>query len=198
MTFDLVLNYIELYGYFGLYFISTISILGFPMPDESLLTFVGFLSSLGELSHFWTIVAAFLGSATGITIAFFLGRFFEPRVLKYLHHHTGGARLEKVLGWYQTHGGKLLTIGYFIPGIRHLSGYVAGLSGFRYRTFAVYAYTGALFWTALFITLGRVLGETWDDILPVLERYASLAAVALTLLVLAVYGWHRYRLRNFE
>jgi len=191
---DLILYYINLYGYLGLWLVLAISIMGFPMPDESLLTFVGFLSSTGDLSYFWTVVSAALGSITGITIAYLLGRFFEPYVLRYLHRHTGVVRLEKVLRWYRLHGGKLLTIGYFIPGVRHLSGYVAGLSGFRYRTFAIYAYVGAVLWTTLFITLGRILGENWEQILASIQRYALVLGIVAALILSLLYlGYRNHR-----
>jgi membrane protein DedA with SNARE-associated domain len=39
---------------------------------------------------------------------------------------------------------------------------VAGSSGLEYRTFALFAYTGAFFWTAIFITAGYYLGERWQ------------------------------------
>jgi len=189
---DLILYYINLYGYLGLWLVLAISIMGFPMPDESLLTFVGFLSSTGDLSYFWTVVFAALGSITGITVAYLLGRFFEPYVLRYLHKHAGALRLEKVLRWYRLHGGKLLTVGYFIPGVRHLSGYVAGLSGFRYRTFATYAYIGAVLWTTLFITLGRILGENWEQILAGIQREAVVLGIVAAVIIALLYLGYRH------
>jgi len=187
MSSTLLIHYITQYGYPGIYIILGISILGLPIPDEFLLTFVGFLSFSGQLNPVLAIFSAATGSMTGITIAYFLGRFFEVRVLPYLEKHAGGDRLEKVLKWYHRHGGKLLTVGYFIPGVRHLSGYVAGLSHLSYRSFAFFAYLGALLWTTLFIVLGRILGSHWETILPILHRYSVLLGVTAAILFLAFY-----------
>jgi len=187
MSSTLLIHAITQYGYPGLYVLLLVSILGLPMPDEFLLTFIGFMSFSGQLNPVLAIIASATGSMTGITIAYFLGRFFEAKVLALLERHAGSARLEKVLIWYQKHGGKLLTVGYFIPGVRHLSGYVAGLSGLRYRSFAIYSYLGALAWTSLFIVLGRILGTRWETILPIIHRYSILLGVISVVLFLAFY-----------
>jgi len=187
MSSTLLIHYITQYGYLGIYVLLGISILALPIPDEFLMTFVGFLSFSGQLNPILAIFFAASGSITGITIAYFLGRFFEAKVLAYLKKHAGGERLEKVLKWYQWHGGKLLTVGYFIPGVRHLSGYVAGLSHISYREFAVFAYLGAIVWTSFFILLGRGLGSSWETILPIFHRYSVLLGVTAVVLSLGFY-----------
>ncbi len=187
MSSSLLIHTITQYGYPGLYVILMVSILGLPIPDEFLLTFVGFMSFSGQLNPILAIIASATGSMTGISIAYLLGRFFEAKVLVLLKKHAGRERLERVLSWYQKHGEKLLTVGYFIPGVRHLSGYIAGLSGLRYRNFAFFSYLGALAWTSLFIVLGRTLGTRWETILPIIHRYSILLAVISAVLFLAFY-----------
>jgi len=187
MSSTLLIHYITQYGYPGLYIILLVSILGLPIPDEFLLTFVGFMSFSGQLNPVLAIISSAAGSMTGITIAYFLGRFFEEKVLAHLKKHAGIERLEKVLSWYHKHGGKLLTVGYFIPGVRHLSGYIAGLSRLNYRNFASHSYLGAVAWTSVFIVLGRTLGSRWETILPIIHRYSILLGVISAVLFLAFY-----------
>lgn len=187
MTSSLMVYYITKYGYLGLYLILGTSILGIPVPDEFLLTFVGFLSFTGKLNPLFAIGSAAAGSMTGITVAYLLGTFFQRKVLAHLKKHTGSARLQKVLDWYHRHGGKLLTIGYFIPGVRHLSGYIAGLSRVKYRNFAFFAYLGATLWTSLFVILGRALGSNWEKILPVIHRYALIVGIGAAVFFIAFY-----------
>lgn len=187
MTSALLITFITKYSYLALYFILGISILGLPIPDEFLLTFVGFLSYSGKVSLVLAVLSAAAGSMTGITIAYFLGRFLKTKVLTHLEKHAGAERLEKVLHWYHRQGRKLLIIGYFIPGVRHLSGYVSGLSRLSYRDFAVFAYLGALLWTSLFISLGRMLGTQWQPLLPLIHRYSLLLGVTALVLFIAFY-----------
>jgi len=195
MSSTLLIHYITQYGYLGLYVILLVSILGLPLPNEFLLTFVGFMSFSGQLNPLLAIISAAAGSMTGITIAYFLGRFFEAKVLVHLKKHAGSERLEKVLNWYHKHGSKLLTIGYFIPGVRHLSGYISGLSRLSYRSFAFFSYLGAVAWTSLFIVLGRTLGSRWETILPIIHRYSILLGVISAVLFLAFYLLYKHHER---
>jgi len=195
MSSTLLIHFITQYGYVGLYFILLVSILGLPLPDEFLLTFVGFMTFSGQLNPVLAIISSATGSMTGITIAYFLGRVFEAKVLAQLKRYAGSERLDKVLSWYQKHGSKLLTVGYFIPGVRHLSGYIAGLSRLSYRKFALFSYLGALLWTSLFIVLGRTLGSRWKTILPIIHRYSILLGVIAVVLFLAFYLLYQYHER---
>ncbi|MDP4160668.1 MAG: DedA family protein [Bacillota bacterium] len=195
MTSQLLFHYATQYGYAGLYIIVGISILGLPVPDDFLMTFIGFLTYSGQLNYFLAILFAAMGSCTAITVEYLLGVFFQQKVLVLLEKHAGSSRIEKVLGWYHSHGGKFLTAGYFIPGVRHISGYVAGMSKMSYRKFAFFAYLGATIWTTIFITLGRLLGSRWKTIFPVIHRYSRLlaiSAIVLFIIVVIVYRNHEH------
>lgn len=193
MTSQLIFHYITQYGYVGLYIIVGISILGLPIPDEALMTFIGFLTYSGQLNPILAILFAALGCCTAITIEYLLGTFFQRKVFVLLKEHAGSSKIEKVLNWYHRHGGKLLAVGYFIPGVRHISGYVAGICRMSYRNFALFAYSGAILWTTLFITLGRLLGSQWEALLPIIHRYShilGITAIVSLLIFFLVYLNH--------
>lgn len=187
MVSELLIRYIASYGYVGIFLILAISILGLPVPDIFLLTFIGYLTHTGKLGLFPAVISADLGTVFGITIAYFLGLFFRNKVLKHLVKHTGNQRLDRVFNWYHRHGGTLLAIGYFFPGVRHLSGYIAGMSKMGLRYFAVFAYLGATFWTISLIILGRFLGSQWKIILPIIQRYYLLLTIIIIVVIILVY-----------
>ncbi|WP_088186424.1 DedA family protein [Desulfosporosinus sp. FKA] len=191
MTSAHLIAYVTQYGYLGLYAILGISILGLPIPDEALMVFIGYMTFEGKLNPILAVLAGASGSISGITVAYLLGRFLEQKVLTRLKKHAGGTRLEKVINWYHRHGGKLLTIGYFIPGVRHLSGYIAGMSRLRYRSFAFFAYLGAIIWVTLWVSLGRLLGSRWEAILPIVHRYALILGATAAVLFLAIYLFYK-------
>ncbi|MFA6807470.1 MAG: DedA family protein [Eubacteriales bacterium] len=187
MTSQFLINIIIQYGYVGLFMIMAITILGIPIPVEFILTFVGFLSFRGQLNPVIAILFATTGCVSGITIAYLLGLFFQHKILINLKKYAGGSRIKKVFSWYQLHGGKLLTVGYFIPGVRHLSGYIAGMSKVKYREFALYSYLGAILWTTPFIMLGRILGSRWKTLLPMIHHYALLFAILVIIFCVLLY-----------
>lgn len=156
-------NWVMHYGYPVIFFLLVLGIVGLPVPDETLLTFAGYLVSRHDLNPGPTLLAAFFGSACGITISYGLGRTLGL----YLVHRFGRwlyldeNRLDQICTWYQQRGKYALLIGYYVPGIRHVTAYVAGSAGLPVRTFSLYAWTGALIWSASFITFGYMMGEGW-------------------------------------
>jgi membrane protein DedA with SNARE-associated domain len=45
----------------------------------------------------------------------------------------------------------------------------------RYLTFALFAYSGAAVWVALFLTLGYVFGDRWENTSALVHRYTLIA-----------------------
>jgi membrane protein DedA with SNARE-associated domain len=151
------------YGYGAIFFLLVLGIVGLPVPDETLLTLTGYLVFTGKLQLVPSFTCAVLGTVSGITISYCIGRIGGARFL-----HRFGARLhirretvDRVHSWFSRWGHWSLTIGYFVPGVRHVIAIVAGGSGLEYRTFALFAYSGAIIWTGVFISAGYYLGEEW-------------------------------------
>jgi len=151
------------YGYFGLFFLLMLGIVGLPIPEETLLTFSGVLVYRGHLELGPTILAAFLGSCCGITVSYGLGRVFgivlATRGGRALH--VNPEEVERLHGWFERTGHWGLFWGYFLPGIRHVTAVLAGATRLGYPDFAVFAYAGALVWSFTFVSLGAFAGRQW-------------------------------------
>lgn len=158
------LVWISSYGYAAIFVLLMLGIVGLPVPDETLLTLTGYLIFSGTLHFIPAFLCALLGTMSGITISYLIGRVGGARFI----HRFGGklhirqASVDRVHLWFSRWGHWTLTIGYFIPGIRHVIAVVAGSSGLEYRAFALFAYAGALFWAGLFICAGYFLGNSWQ------------------------------------
>jgi membrane protein DedA with SNARE-associated domain len=127
---DALLNWIPEYGYPALFLLLMLGIVGLPIPDETLLTFSGYLIFKSELALMPTMVTAFLGSICGITISYAIGRrlgmYFVRTVGRILRIKPDD--LDKGKAWYVRWGKYALIVGYFVPGVRHLVALVAGSS----------------------------------------------------------------------
>src|SRR6201993_5329752 len=178
-------QWIAQHGYAGIFSLLIFGIVGLPVPDEWLLTFSGYLVFKRTLMFVPTFLAAFFGSSFGITVSYMLGHVFDTYVLlKYGSYvHITPERLQRVHSWFERRGCWTLLIGYFIPGVRHLTGYVAGASELSLSSFALFAYIGAFCWAAVFITLGYLLGEEWNRVLQSVDEtkfmVVGLAAAAI-------------------
>ncbi len=179
-----ILSGIVQYGYIGLFCLLMFGIVGVPFPDELIMTCAGYLIFKGHLQAGPTIIAAFLGSACGISLSYTIGRIVGTSLINrfgYLVHVTP-ERLKAVNVWFQRFGKWTLVIGYFLTGFRHLIAIVAGTVKLRIPAFALFAYAGALIWSVTFISLGYFLGEQWKH----LGRHGESIALILTALVCVV------------
>ncbi|ASS75526.1 alkaline phosphatase [Tumebacillus algifaecis] len=166
MIKETVLELVTTYGYLGLFVSLVLGIVGLPIPDEILMTYCGYLVSQGTMNYVATLATAISGSIVGISTSYWLGfRFGLPLVEKYGRRvGINEKRLNIVNRWYNRFGKFVLVIGYFIPGIRHVTAFTAGMSRMPFASFAVYAYTGGLIWSLTFITLGNLLGVHWTKV----------------------------------
>ena len=174
MFLEVFKAWISAYGYFALFGSLMFGIVGLPIPDETLLALSGYLVFKGQLSLLPTVLTSFLGSITGISLSYVIGRMGGYRVLhKYgPRFHITDEKVVTVEGWFERVGKWMLMIGYFIPGVRHLMALVAGSSKMRYPIFAGFAYTGGVVWSLTFILLGYYLGDSWAEI----ERHRLILA----------------------
>jgi len=190
-----IIAFVSRYAYGGIFTLLVFGIVGVPIPDEFLLTFVGFLVFRGQLNFAPALGAAFAGSACGITCSFLLGRtagsWAAHRYGRWLH--LDEALLKRVHNWFERFGGWSLTFGYFIAGVRHLTALVAGMAEYEPPKFAAFAYSGALLWTTAFIGLGFYLGERWHEASHLYRHLPSLALAVLlaALVVYLIWRWNR-------
>jgi membrane protein DedA with SNARE-associated domain len=189
-----VLAWIGQYGYAAIFALLVFGIVGLPVPDETLLTFTGYLVFKGHLSLPLAFAAAYAGSTCGITISFTLGRVFGLALVRRYGRYLRitEAHIEKAHAWFERVGRWGLTIGYFIPGVRHVTAYAAGMSELEPHYFAMYAYSGGFLWVSTFIGLGYFLGERWQAVLKNVDRYLLGGSIALGVLIAGYLAWRKW------
>ena len=170
---QVILDFIWDFGYFALYCLMALGMIGIPMAEETLMTFVGSLTAFGHLSYPVAIAASFFGTMTGMLVSYFIGRKFGKPFLyrygKWLRLTPG--RLNKAEKWFQRYGIWTVSFGYFVPGIRQLTCYLAGISEVRLARYTAFAGVGAFVWCVIFISLGRHIGDNWHSIVHSVHRF---------------------------
>lgn len=187
-----MLNYITdllaYYGYIVLFVVLTIELIALPTPGETLMTYCGFLASQGKMDWVTTILVTSLGVITGVTISYIIGRTigyaFFRKFGKYVF--LGPARLEKASKWFTQYGDKLLFVTYFVPGVRHVTGHLSGITRISYKKFALKAYPGAFLWTSTFVSLGKLLGSNYKKLNGSIDKYLIIAVILILVVLLAV------------
>ncbi len=175
------MEWLTRYGYVGLFLGLLLEIVGLPIPGETMLTAAGYLIDKGRLSFPASLAVSLAGSLCGITLSYTLGRTLGYRLIHRWGPKVGltEARLAKGHDWFERIGKWTLTLGYFVPGVRHLSGLVAGASGLEYPVFALFAYPGGVLWVASFLSLGYYFGEEWGGVSAPVRRGLAVGAVVV-------------------
>lgn len=189
------------YGYWVLLGALTLELLAFPLPGETLMSYCGYLVYKGKLNYGISLLVAFLGISIGVTISYFIGKTlgigFFKKYGKYVH--LGPEKLEKVSKWFDSYGNKLLVVTFFIPGVRHITGYTAGITNVSIKKFIIHSYLGAFIWSFTFISLGKVLGGKWDKLHGYAGQFAVIICIILALIVatIIILKYYKTRIKDY-
>ncbi|AIC95747.1 DedA family protein [Shouchella lehensis] len=184
---DVLKEFIMQYGYFGVFVSLVAGIIGLPVPDEVLLITFGYLSYIDYFHISTTVLVCFLGSVIGMSISYFLGiKLGAPFLEKYgPRFYFSIKRQRSIQQLLNKHGKWFILLGFFIPGVRHLMGYLSGIAKFSYKSYICLTSIGSALWASLFVFTGYGLGVRWlfirEDIYAHKMLYTSLFSTLLIL-----------------
>ncbi len=195
---EFLLEWVTNYGYWAIFGLLVLGIVGLPVPDETMLVFCGYLIWRGNLKMIPTALVAMAGSMCGITLSYMIGRTLG---LGFVHKwgryvHVSEARLDRVHQWFNRIGHWALFVGYYIAGVRHFTAIVAGTSKLEFSAFARYAYCGAAVWVCTFLAIGYKVGEHWHQVIDTVHRHLMIGSVLLLAAIgvyIAVFRFRRPR-----
>jgi len=136
---------------FGIVFVETGIVFAPFLPGDSLIFAAGVMAGKGALNPhlvFLTLTAAaILGDSTN----YWIGRFLGPRILR------GGEdsrflkkkHLDKTHEYFELYGGKTVIIARFVPIVRTLAPFVAGVGAMKYPRFLLFSIFGSLLWVSI-------------------------------------------------
>ena len=193
-------HWVASYGGLALFTLLMFGIVGLPVPDETLLVFCGYLIYKGQINPIGTWLGAAGGSTCGITCSYLIGRtvgsgLIHSRLGRFVHITDDRVRL--VHDWFNRIGHWALLVGYYVPGLRHFTAIVAGTSRLEYRSFAVFAYTGAVLWVSSFLMLGYFFGDNWERMFETVHHHLMTASIVAGVAIVA-YVLVRWMMRRRE
>ena len=132
---------------------------GFFLPGDSLLFAVGVVCALGYLKLPLVILVLICAAIIGDNTGYLLGRSAGPRVFSrpksrfFNPEHVIRAR-----EFYEKHGGRAIVYARFVPLIRTVMPFMAGVAGMAYPRFLTFSIFGGLGWISAMTFLGYKLG----------------------------------------
>jgi membrane protein DedA with SNARE-associated domain len=162
-----------------------------PIPGDTVALFAVALAVRAQLHWVFVYLSMTLGALLGGLGAWGFGLWLAnnedswPSFLK-----TPGATraLDAVRRGYEQHGGMYLVVNRFLPALRAFFFVVAGLSRMSAGPVILFGGISAALWNALLMGLGYAVGNNWDVLRDVAERYAAATLILIVLAVIAGVG----------
>jgi membrane protein DedA with SNARE-associated domain len=191
-SLQLIVQYMNQYGYWAVFFGVMLENAGLPVPGETILLVAGFLCSEHHLNLGLVMLVAATGAVIGDNIGFAIGHHYGRGILLRFGRFIflTPARLDHMTNYFASHGNKTILVARFIAGLRVFAAILAGASHMPWRIFVVYNIAGAVLWSVVITTLGFVFGHS----LPLLVRWVGWSGTIL-LIVAVIIGIVAWRVR---
>lgn len=159
-TSTVLFNFVDRYGaltyalLFLIIFCETGLVVTPFLPGDGLLFSAGILAAAGKLEIWYAAPLLFAAAVIGNASNYFIGRTIGEKLL--LAKKVRLIRRNHILRtnqYYEKHGGRALVLGRFIPVIRTMVPFVAGIGKMSFRPFMLYTVIGGAIWV-LPLTLG--------------------------------------------
>ncbi|MBS0617372.1 MAG: DedA family protein [Spirochaetes bacterium] len=144
---------------FGVIFAETGLVVTPFLPGDSLLFAIGAIAARGVLSLPVILIGLSLAAVLGDAVNYSVGRFFGDFVTRKFSRIVKPQYIEKTHEFYEKYGTKTIVIARFVPIVRTIAPFVAGIAKMRYRDFALYNILGGLFWIFSMTLAGYAFGN---------------------------------------
>jgi membrane-associated protein len=174
----------------GIIFAETAVVI-FPfLPGDSLLFAVGIVAAneannISIPGMFILLIAAAIG---GNVVNYWIGKFFGERAFRNPKAKVLNQKnLEKTHAFFENYGGKAIIITRFVPVVRALAPFVAGMGAMTFGRFMIYNVISAVAWVGVCMFAGIFLGG-----IPIVKERFELAILGLVILSVAPIAWEWY------
>jgi membrane protein DedA with SNARE-associated domain len=178
------------HGYIVIFIGAALDNFGLPASGDVVLFAGGWFSNRGHAALPLVMLSGFAGALASDNAVYWIGRIggrpLITRVLKmrFLHFLINEGTLEKVERYFEAHGGKMVFVGRFGPGLRSMTPLFAGVSRMKYYKFFPYNLSAAAVWAVAYTLVGYVFGAYWSELLAVAQSFGY-SIVALVILALS-------------
>ena len=153
------------------------------LPGDSLLFVAGSLAAgAAPTLNIWVLFfLLFAAAVLGDNLNYWVGRFFGPRVVKW---KTFGRdlvqqkHLDKTHSYFEKYGVKTIIIARFVPIVRTITPFVAGIGAMDYRRkFLPFDIAGGALWIGTMLAAGYLIGNS-----EIVQRNFKLVVIAIVLI----------------
>jgi membrane protein DedA with SNARE-associated domain len=167
--------------------LETSILVGLVVPGDSIVIVAS--TGVGSPVEYWSLVfAVIVGSLSGESLGFALGRFFGPRIrASRLGRRIGEANWVRAETYLARRGGIAVFASRFLPVLHSLIPLTVGMSAMSYRRFIGWTAPACVIWSLAYISVGSAAAGTYRELADQLHYAGYLfVGVIAAFLVVAV------------
>lgn len=162
------------------------------LPGESLLLTSGTLAG-GDILDILALAPLLFGAAfLGDVCNFLIGRFVGGRLLNKPRRYLRPEHVARAHEFYERHGGAAIVLARFLPVVRTLAPFVAGVAGMTIHRLMFFAAIASALWVTIFLG-----GGYWFGTVQWVQDYLAFA-LAGVVLASALPGFAAYVVRRMR
>lgn len=147
------------------------------LPGDSLLFAAGAFAAKGSLSIAVLFFLLGFAAIAGDSLNYAIGAYVGPKLFMDKLHLLKKEHLDRAHVFYERYGAKAIVFARFIPILRTVVPFVAGVAKMTYPNFVYYNVLGGLIWITLFLLGGFFFGS-----ISFVEKNFSLVILAIIVL----------------
>ena len=191
-----IIDIMDQFGYIGILFLIAVENIFPPIPSEVILTFGGAMTAETSMTVTGVVAVSTAGSVIGAIILYGLGMLLgKERIEKIVNRYGHILRVtaedvEKADNWFHKYGLWTIFFCRFVPLIRSLISIPAGMARINFVTFLLLTTIGTFIWNVVLVSIGAILGDSWESIVHYMDYYSNVVYVLLVILFLAFVIWY--------
>lgn len=159
------------------------------LPGDSLLFAAGAIAALGSLHIGWLFLLLVAAAILGDTMNYSIGSFLSQRVLEQKKiPFIKKDHLDKTQSYFDKYGGKTIVLARFVPIVRTLAPFIAGVGNMSYKEFIGFNIIGGFVWITLFTFGGYFFGN-----LSIVKHNFSIIVLAIIAISVVPVFWEIYK-----
>ena len=199
-----ITQFMEQYGYLGVFLMIALENVFPPIPSEIILPFGGFMTTYTSMTVPGVVIASTAGSVVEAVILYGIGLLLDVERLEKIIDRFGHILritkedVHKADAWFDKYGIWTVLFCRMVPLIRSLISIPAGMSNMKFWLFIVFTTVGTLIWNIILVSVGAALGDNWDRITEFMDVYSNIAyaIIGLGIIIFLVYFFNKKRKKS--
>lgn len=188
------LDFIQHFGYTGVFVLSFLESSAIPIPSEIVVPFSGFLASKGVFDFWGVVFITTFANLGGSMFLYWIGRSGGRWILERYGKYVFVKADELKIGdrWFMKYGTRAVFFGRMLPVVRTFISLPAGVARMDFWRFSIFTFLGALPWNFALAYVGVKTGENWRMLHLYFQRF-NYVVVGAIIFIVVWYIWRQIK-----